>query len=81
VGKQQAGKLFIPVLPSLLCTCAAIVTQNIIDRHCEGVFSRFGVLLSVTVGLNIALISFGLLCISLKNELFFVFSKKITKKP
>ena len=81
VGKQQAGKLFIPVLPSLLCTCAAIVTQNILDRHCEGVFSRFGVLLSVTVGLNIALISFGLLCISLKNELFFVFSKKITKKP
>ena len=81
VGKECAGKLLLPVLPAALSTCAAFLTQNIIDRHCEGVFSRFGVLLSVTVGLNFALISFGLLCISLKNEVFFLFSKKITKNP
>ena len=74
-------RLFVPVLPAALCGCGALLTQNLVESFSEGGFSRLGVLLSVTVGSIIALISFGLLCISPKNEIFFLFSKKITKKP
>lgn len=80
-GGGCVRKLFSPILPAVLCSCSAYLTQSVVERRFEGVFSRLGVLLSVSVGSIIAAISFGLLCISPKNELFFLFSKKITKKP
>lgn len=80
-GRKCVRKLFSPLLPAVLCCCGAYLTQSIVERRFDGVFLRLGVLISVSVGSIIAVIAFGLLCISPKNELFFLFSKKITKKP
>ena len=77
----SVSKLFTPLLPAALCSCGTFLTKNMTESLPEGVFSRFGAVFSVTVGLIIALISFGLLCISPKNELFYLISKKNTKKP
>ena len=79
--RESVSKLFVPLLPSALCGCGAFLTKSMTESLPEGLISRFGAVFSVTIGLIIALISFTLLCISPKNELFYLISKKNTKKP
>lgn len=68
-----------PILPALLCTAAAKLTQDALIPRLGGRFERFGVLISIAIGAIICLISFSLLCISPKNQIKGIFSKKISQ--
>ena len=74
-------KLFLPLLPALLCSCTVILTQNAAESLFTGVSQRLGVLLSIAAGSIICCVSFGLLCISPKNEIFALFFKKKAENP
>ena len=74
-------KLFLPTLPALLCSCTVILTQNAADPLFAEISQRLGVLLSIAAGSIICGISFGLLCISPKNEIFELFFKKKAENP
>ncbi len=80
-GHSSLRRLFIPVLPAALCACGAFLTQSIAEKRLGGLILRLLPVFSVSIGSITALISFALLCISPKNEIISLFSKKNTKKP
>lgn len=73
--------LFTPLLPALACTFTACIAQQWLSESLNGVFSRLGVVISITLGSIICAASLGLLCISPKNEIFTILLKKISKNP
>lgn len=80
-GAQAVRSITISVLPALLCSSAAILVQQHVIMRFDGISGRLGVLVSVAIGAIICLISFTLLCISPKNQIIYLFSKKIPKTP
>lgn len=75
------GKLFLPMVPAVLCAFAAYLSQKMVVVRFEGVLNTLGVMFSVSIGAIVCLISFALLCISPKNQISNFFSKKIVKNP
>lgn len=78
-GWKALKSIFVTFLPSFLCVCTAILTQQLLVSRLDGVFLRFGVVISVLNSAIICLFSYLLLCISPKNQILSIFSKKISK--
>ncbi len=80
-SREAAAKLRAPVIPALLCSFTAYLTQRLVTERMDGFMYTAGVLVSVAFGAIICLISFALLCISPKYQIFRFFSKKISENP
>ncbi len=77
--KDVLRSIYVCLLPALLCGCAAFLTQNLLVSKLDGLLLRVGVLISISIGAIICLISFILLCISPKKQIKSNFLKKMGK--
>lgn len=78
-GKKTADRIFVCVLPAVLCAFSALLAQNTLVSKLKFPDSRIPTLISVAIGAIICLFSFALLCISPKKTAKKLFSKKISK--
>ncbi|SDA18564.1 stage V sporulation protein B [Ruminococcus sp. YE71] len=73
--------LALPLLPAAGCILAAKLCQTELIDPADGVFSRFGVVFSIFVGVIVYSVMLLVLCISPKNEDSAFLLKKIAENP